>query len=197
MSNLMTKTEKSPAVMVVWAIILLISSFFMPFIIVFLIHNSFFQNREQWLFVAPGQGYITFMAGMVWIALVMFMHLFIQYRYELKFMKWITLVLLLFSIPVFMVGATNYYYFDDKGLHYNELKSFNHTDTYEWNSFKEVKQVHAVRTGDNAKYLESYEFITTSNKHFVVPYEDFRGIESRVLEKLEKNQVKVTDNYYE
>ncbi|RDU36073.1 hypothetical protein DRW41_15930 [Neobacillus piezotolerans] len=198
MGTIILKNEKSPIMIVVWAIILFVSSSFIPFILVSIIHSSFFKNPNQWLFIAPGQGYVTFMAGMFWISFVLFLYVFIQYKYQMKFIRWIALALFSLSIPLFMFGSAHYYYFDENGLHYNELDSFNQTTVYDWSSFKEVKQVYANRPTNNARYLDSYQFIMPDNRHIVVPYgSDLRRNEKRILVKLERSQVKVTDNYYE
>ncbi|WP_053365120.1 hypothetical protein [Bacillus sp. FJAT-27245] len=198
MGKVVLKNEKSPMLIVVWAIILFICSSFMPFIIVFMIQSYFFKSPNQWLYIAPGEGYITFMAGMFWISIVMFLYVFIQSKFHVKFIKWIALGLLTLSIPLFMFGSNHYYYFDETGLHYNELNSFNQTTTYDWASFKEVKQVYANRPTNNARYLDHYEFIMPDNRRIVIPYDsDLRRSEKRILVKLERSHVKVTDNYYE
>ncbi|RHW41571.1 hypothetical protein D1B31_07585 [Neobacillus notoginsengisoli] len=196
MSNLVSNTEKRPVLVVTWAIILFVSSFFMPYVIVFLIHNSFFQSREQWLFEAPGSGYLTFMIGMIWIPIVMILHVIIQSKYKVKYMRLISMALISLSIPFLLLGATHYYYIDNNGLHFNELKTFNKTSTYEWSSLKEVKQVYAERKEDGSVYFDHYEFITGDNKQIIIPYEvGLRNVEAHILEKLKENHVKVSDNY--
>ena len=198
MSNLVAASERRPVFMIVWAIILFVSSFFMPYVIVFLIHNSFFQSRDQWLFEAPGSGYVTFMIGMILIPIVMITHVIIQSKYNLKFMRWISLALISLSIPFFLLGATHYYYIDNAGLHYNELKTFNKTDTYDWGSFKEVKQVYEERKDDSSVFLDHYEFIAADGKHITIPYKaSLRNVEGHILDKLKEKNIKVTNNYPE
>ncbi|WP_316570136.1 hypothetical protein [Neobacillus sp. YIM B06451] len=198
MEDVMLKTEKSPMLMVVWAIILFVCSSFMPFIIVSIIHSYLFKSPDQWLFIALGEGYITFMAGMFWVSIVMFLYVFIQYKYHVKFMKWIAFALFSISIPLFMFGSEHFYFFNENGLHYNDLNTFKQTTTYDWASMKEVKQVYANRATNNARYLDNYVFIMPDNRHIVIPYDsELRRNEKRILVKLERSQVKVTDNYYE
>lgn len=198
MSNLVAASERRPVFMIVWAIILFVSSLFMPFVIVYLIHNSFFQSRDQWLFETPGSGYVTFMIGMVLIPIIMITHVIIQSKYNLKFMRWISLALISLSIPFFLLGSTHYYYIDNEGLHYNELKTFKKVDTYDWGSFKEVKQVYAEREEDSSIFMDHYEFITADGKLITIPYKaSLRNVEGHILDKLKENNIKVTNNYPE
>lgn len=42
-------------------------------------------------------------------------------------------ILLICSIPFFVLGVSNYYYLDDKGIHMNDLMSLEETD-YRWDT---------------------------------------------------------------
>ncbi|RHW39069.1 hypothetical protein D1B31_14000 [Neobacillus notoginsengisoli] len=193
MSNLAVKTEKGPLVFV-WAIILFISSLFMPIVFISWIQDLLFYSKSHWFFVAPQSAYVAFMIGMAWIPIVMIVYLIMNYKYELKFLKMFSLLIASLSIPVMIFSATTYYYFDDNGLHYNRLESFNQLETYEWESFKEVKKNYAKR--QNTTYLKEYIFILKDDLEIAIPYEgDIRHNEYRLMDKLNENNVTITDNY--
>lgn len=197
MSNLIAKTEKGPTLLV-WTIVLFISSPITPLLLLALIQDSFYHDRRsQWFFIAPPSAYIVCLIGMVWIPIVLTIHLIIQYKYEFKKMKWVTLFLIFLSIPVLLGGITNYYYFDEKGAHYNSLNTLNEI-TNEWSSFQEVKKIYVKDKATNTTYLNEYEFITKDKKVIRVPYRiELKEYENWILEKLKQNNVKVTDNFAE
>ncbi|CRK82700.1 hypothetical protein BN000_02644 [Neobacillus massiliamazoniensis] len=186
--------EKRMPIIFVSAIILFISSLFMPFVLVFLIQESVYHSKSYWFFETPTSAYITFMIGMVWIPIVLILHLIIQWKYELRLLKWITIFLICWSIPFFIYGISNYYYFDKKGLHYNHLESINQITTYEWENFKEVKEIYSRNKG--ITYLTNYQFLTTDNKVITLPYDiKFKENQNRIIEKLKEHDIRVTSNY--
>ncbi|OCA90418.1 hypothetical protein A8F94_00555 [Bacillus sp. FJAT-27225] len=192
MSTLATKTEKGPIILV-GSIILFICSFFMPFVIVYLIQDTLIHFKSPWFYVTPPAAYITFMIGMAWIPTVMIVYLILNYKYEFKYLKVTSLFLAALCIPVFMYATAHYYYFDDKGLHYNHLESFNKISDYDWASMKEVNVIYGKQ---NTTYLMEYKFITKDDFELIIPYEgDFKNNEARILQKLKANNVKITDNY--
>lgn len=93
-----------------------------------------------------------------------------------------------------MFAVSNYYFFDAKGLHYNDLETINQTTTYDWDSFKEVQEVYV--NDDGPAYLKSYKFITNDNKVIIIPFNwRFRENQNRILGKLKEHKIKVTNNY--
>ena len=93
-----------------------------------------------------------------------------------------------------MFAATTYFYFDDTGLHYNRLESFNQLRSYDWESFKEVKKHYEKK--QNIAYLKEYIFVMNDDLEIVIPYEGaMRQNEYRLLDKLTEKNVTVTDNY--
>ncbi|ETI67767.1 hypothetical protein [Neobacillus vireti] len=202
MSNLFTKTEKGhtergPALLIS-TIILFLSSFFTPFLLLGLVQDTLYHDRRsQWFFISPPSAYVACLIGMLWIPIVLTLHLIIQNKYEFKKMKWVTLLLILLSVPVLMGGITNYYYFDEKGVHYNSLNTLNEK-TNEWSKLQEVKIVYSKNESTNAIQLDEYQFITEDKKVITVPIRaEFKAYENLILAKLKENNVKVTDNYAE
>lgn len=197
MSNLIVKTEKGPTLLV-WTIIMFLSSPISPFLLLGLIQDSIYHDRRsQWFFIAPPSAYIACLIGMVWIPIVLTLYLIIRNKYEIKKMKWVTLFLIFLSIPVLLGGITNYYYFDEKGVHYNSLNTLNEK-TNEWSSLQEVKKVYSKNEATNAIHLDEYQFITDDKKVITVPIRaEFKAYENLILAKLKENNVKVTDNFAE
>ncbi|WHY84653.1 hypothetical protein QNH39_18625 [Neobacillus novalis] len=197
MSNLIVKTEKGPSLLV-WTIILFFSSPITPFLLLGLIQDSIYHDRRsQWFFIAPPSAYIACLIAIIWIPIVLTLHLIIQYKYEFKKMKWVTLFLIFLSIPVLLGGITNYYYFDEKGVHYNSLNTLNEK-TNEWSHLQEVKIVYSKNEATNVIDLNEYQFITDDNKVITVPISgEFKAYENLILAKLKENNVKVTDNFAE
>ncbi|MFD1020689.1 hypothetical protein [Thalassobacillus hwangdonensis] len=184
--------ERRRQILLTIAIILFISSLLIPFVVVFLLQDLFFTDRSQWFFITPTTAYITFMAGMMWPAIVIFIHLLIQTKYNFKSYKWVSIALIPLSIPVLLFGLTNYYYFDDQGINYNHLTTTNQM-TYEWDGFKEVEKIYSKEDGTTT--LVEYRFLTKKDEEIFVPVNmDFRNYQSRILKYLEENKVKVIDS---
>lgn len=193
MSNLAVQTERGPVIFV-WALILFVCSLFMPIVFISWIQDLFFFSKSHWFFVAPQSAYITFAVGMAWIPIVMVAYLILKLKYASKFLSLFSVLVASISIPILMFAATTYFYFDDTGLHYNRLESFNQLRSYDWESFKEVKKHYEKK--QNIAYLKEYIFVMNDDLEIVIPYEGaMRQNEYRLLDKLTEKNVTVTDNY--
>ncbi|CEG28800.1 hypothetical protein [Bacillus sp. B-jedd] len=193
MSNLAVQTERGPVVFV-WALILFVCSLFMPIVFISWIQDLFFFSKSHWFFIAPQSAFITFAIGMAWIPIVMVGYLIMKLKFDFKYLGLFSVLLASFSIPIFLFAATTYFYFDDTGLHYNRLETFNQVTTYDWDSFKEVKKHYAKR--ENIAYLKEYIFVMNDDLEIVIPYEGAMSQnEYRLLDKLTEQNVTVTDNY--
>jgi len=116
-------------------------------------------------------------------------------KYESSIIKWVSSFFILWSIPLFVLGVSNYYYVDERCIHYNYLGSINET-AYEWNNFKEVKEIYSEKNGVST--IEEYEFITNDHEVIVLPFNlEFKEARKNILNILEENGVKVTNNYGE
>lgn len=188
-------SEKAHQYVFASAIILFISSLFMPLVFVFFIQETLYHSKSYWFYEAPTSAYVTFGIGMVWIAIVLFGYLFIKWKFEPRFLKTITMLLLCISIPFFMFGVANYYYVDDEGLHFNYLNTFNQVTTYEWKDLKEVKEIYE-KSSSGTVYLKEYAFITKDNKVETLPLSGkIGGNQLRLKAKLTENGVRMTSNY--
>ncbi|WP_210365408.1 hypothetical protein [Bacillus sp. REN3] len=187
--------ENRPQILLALSIIILLTSLFLPIICVFILQDIFYHSKSHWIFSTPASAYITFMIGMIWISVVLFFHIFMTSKYESSIIKWVSSFFILWSIPLFVLGVSNYYYVDERGIHYNYLGSINET-AYEWNNFKEVKEIYSEKNGVST--IEEYEFITNDHEVIVLPFNlEFKEARKNILNILEENGVKVTNNYGE
>lgn len=192
--NIIRDSEKAHQYVFVIAIILFISSLFMPLVFVFFIQETLYHSKLHWFYEAPTSAYVTFGIGMVWIAIVLFGYLFVKWKYDPRFSKSITGLLLCISIPFFIFGVDNYHYLNDEGLHFNYLYTLNRVTTYEWKDFKEVKEIYEKSSG--TVYLKEYAFITKGNKVETLPFNiKLKENQNLILTKLAENGVEVTSNY--
>jgi len=193
MASLKLDSEKITWVLLVSAIILLISSLFMPLVLVFIIQDYLYLSSSKWFYEAPASAYVVFMIGMQWIAFMIMLHIFIQWKFEIKMFKWITMLLMTLSIPCFMFAISNYYYLDDNGIHFNELETYNTITSYHWSDFKEAREVYTKSNGVTS--LDHFELITTDNEVIELPTSSkITGAKHRILEKLNEHGVNVTNN---
>ena len=193
MAGLNINTEDSSKILLVSAIILLMSSFFLPLVLVYLIQDFLYLSNTQWFYDTPASAYVIFMIGMIWIPVLMFLHLFIEWKYEFRFLKWVTLSLMSLSIPFFMFGVSNYYYLDGEGLHFNDLETFNTITSYKWEDIEEANEVYTKSNG--VTVMDHYRFITKDGEVIDLSYNNkVSSNKFRILEKLKEHDVKVTNN---
>lgn len=193
MARLGLNTENTSKILFASAIIMMICSLFMPFVLVFIIQDYLYLSSEKWFYDTPSSAYVLIIIGMLWIPIMMLVHLFIQWKFELRYFKWISLVLMTLSIPFFMYGISNYYYLDDKGIHFNDVKTFNTITSYEWENFIGAKEVYT--RSNNVTIMDHYDFETKDGE--IISLASNHKISShkfRILEKLKEHGVEVTNN---
>jgi hypothetical protein len=174
-------------------IILFISSLFMPFVFIFWLQDLLYHSKSHWIFLAPSSAYISFFIGVLLIPSALTIHLIIKSKSEQKWIGWLTGLLLVCSIPLFVLGVSNYYYLDDKGIHVNELMSLEETD-YRWDTMRELKEVWVLDNG--VSRLNEYIMITEDNTEIILSTA-FREhhIKIKTYQKLEQHKVKITNNH--
>ncbi|CAH2714226.1 hypothetical protein BACCIP111895_01387 [Neobacillus rhizosphaerae] len=179
--------------LVAYTIILYISSLFVPFVVVASFQSLVYYSRSQWFFSTPLSAYITFMCGMLFIAVVFTFYLIFRERWEGRALKWITGILLIASIPAFALSLTNYYYLDEEGIHYNALTSLKETE-YKWD---EITKVHVVyRNHQGTTGLFQYKFEKGDGGKVTLLYNDYlRDHRWKIEDKIKENHIPVKDNY--
>ncbi|TMW70093.1 hypothetical protein [Alteribacter natronophilus] len=118
-------TGRVAPVLVVSSLILIISAAFLPVVAVMVIQDVLYFSRDHWIFIRPTAAYVTFGAGMVWMAAVLLSTLFTKMwsdrrdqPYRLTFVH---VVLFFIAFPAFVFGVNHYTYLDDQGAHTNQL----------------------------------------------------------------------------
>jgi hypothetical protein len=191
-----TESEKWTKGLYAMIIILFFNSFLMPFVIIFWIQDLLYHSKSHWLFNAPPSAYISFFIGMIIIPIALSIYLVIKSKLEWKWIGWVTWLLILCSVPFSLLGITNYYYYDDEGVHINEILSLEEKD-YQWEKMKELKEVWVIENG--VTRLTDYVLITEDDTEMNLSADFSRnpGIKFKIYQKLEQYQVEITSNQQE
>ena len=193
MHNVRFNYEESSKIILVTAIIIMISSLFMPLVFVYFIQDYLYLSADKWFYDTPSSAYIIFMIGMLWLAVSLLLHLFLKWKFDWKGIKWISLLLILGSIPFFMFGVSNYYYLDDKGVHFNDHTTFNSISSYHWQDIKEAKEIFVKSNG--VTVLDHLTLVTKSGEVIELPNNPkVQNSKFRIMEKLQENNVPLTNN---
>ena len=185
--------EQSQAKLVAYTIILYICSFIAPFVIVSSYQSMVYFSRTYWFFSTPFSAYITFMGGMLYIAVIITLYLIFRQKWEGVKFKWLTGFLLLVSIPAFMFSLTNYYYLDDAGIHYNALNGIEEKE-YSWGKIDKVHIVYRNHSGTTGLY--QYKFEMSDGTMVAIPFNDkLAEYKFKIEEIIKNNKITVVDNF--
>lgn len=186
-------SEEDSVKLVAYTIILYISSFFVPFIVVASYQSMVYYSRSQWFFATPFSAYVAFMCGMLYIAVLLTVYLILKQKWEGAKLKLIIGVFAVLSIPVFLLSLSNYYYVDDQGIHYNQLISFREAE-YKWEKIDTVNVIYRNQQGTTSYY--QYKFELADGSTLTLPYnEKFNENRRRINAKIEQYQIKEKDNF--
>lgn len=184
--------EHSNVKLVAYTIILYVSSLFVPFVVVAAYQSLVYYERTQWFFVTPFESYIAFMVGMLYIAVILTIFLIFKEKWNKKVFKWVLSILYLLSIPVFIFSSTTYYYFDDKGIHSNELTSLKEKE-YKWEDLSSLHIVYRNHLGTTNYY--QYKFKMKNGEIITIPFDNkLSDNRFRVNAVVKFFKVSVTDN---
>jgi hypothetical protein len=185
--------EEGHVKLIAYTIILYISSLFVPFVIVASYQSMVYYSKSQWLFSTPSSAYITFMMGMLFIAIVFTAYLILRVRWDTRSLKWITGLFILLSVPFFIFSLTNYYYLDQKGIHYHSLTSIKERE-YQWENVSTINIIYRNHNGTTGYY--QYKFLMGNGSEVTIPYSDKLDENKwRMEEIIRKYNIKVKDNY--
>jgi hypothetical protein len=186
-------SEETQVKLVAYTIILYISSLFVPFVVVATYQSMFQMSRSQWFFTTPFTSYIGFMIGMLYIAVVLTVYLILRQKSEAMKLKWITPILVLLSIPIFVLSLLNYYYIDEAGIHYNSVTSIKE-EHYKWEDVATLHEVYRNHQGTTGYY--QFKFEMKDGQIITIPYDDkLRENSRRIEEKVKEFSIVVKDNY--
>lgn len=190
-------SEEGHIKLIAYTIILYVSSLFAPLVIVASFQSMVYYSKKQWFFTTPFSAYATFGIGMLFIAIVLTLYLIFRNKWDGKVITRTTGILILLTIPVFFLSLTNYYYFDQKGIHYNGLFELNQSD-YKWTNVKKVHLVYRNHNGTTGYY--QYRFDMKDGKTIAIPIDDkllndFQVNKRRIEDIIKENNIPLTNNY--
>ncbi|MBT2642414.1 hypothetical protein J7I80_09260 [Bacillus sp. ISL-41] len=193
MLNLRSNYEDSSKIILVTAIILIISSLFMPLVFVYYIQDYLYLSADKWFYDTPSSAYVIFMIGMLWIAITLLVHLFLKWKFDWKGVKWFTLFIMLGSIPFFMFGVSNYYYLDNQGIHFNHHKTYKTINSYYWEDLEEAKEIFVKSNG--VTVVDHLNLVTKEGDVIELPYSSkVKNNRFKIMEKLQEYNVPLTNN---
>jgi len=179
-------------------VIFFISSFFMPFVLVILLHDVLHFSKSHWFFRAPFSAYVLGFSGLLLLSILLTLDEIIRSKREddgKKTGPWLIFVSIILSIICYVYAANNYYFFDDEGLHYNKMFELNQRDLY-WDDFEKVEQV--VTRENNMEVYKEHVFFTKEGEEFVIPYEpEFRSHRSEILYLIERTNTPIVERFVE
>lgn len=190
-------SEEGQIKLIAYTIILYVSSLFVPLVIVASYQSLVYYSKNQWFFTTPFSAYATFGISMLFIAIVLTFYLIFRDRWNNKIIARTTWILILLTIPAFFLSLTNYYFFDQKGIHYNGLFDLNQKD-YKWTNVKKVHLVYRNHQGTTSYY--QYRFDMKDGNTIAIPIDDkllndFQINKKRIEDVIRKNNIPMTDNY--
>lgn len=193
MARISFNSENTSNIILVSAIILIMSSLFMPLVFVYFIQDYLYLTKDKWFYVTPQSAYILFMIGMLWVAAMLLLYLFVQWKFEWRGFKWLAILLMFGSLPFFMFGVSNYYYLDDLGLHFNDEKSFNTIQSYDWEDIKEAKEIFVKNKG--VTVADHLMLTTNDGKVIELPYTSkVTDNKFLIMEKIQELNIPFTNN---
>ncbi|WP_059170714.1 hypothetical protein [Bacillus sp. FJAT-27445] len=186
-------SDERKVILVACTIIMYISSFFVPVVIVASIHSTFYFKREYWFFETPSSAYLAFMAGMFLSAVLLTLYLIAAWKWENKKLGAGLIALQVFCVPLFVGSIDNYYFATDKGIFYNKLAGIGEKK-YAWKDMESVKLVYRHSRG--SVRFDSYSFISKSGETVSLPYTSkLREKQWLIEEMIKVNHLTVSDNY--
>lgn len=179
-SYTVTKKKKTDSAQfqVTVIVISFLSSFIIPFIILYPIQEILFKPDNVWFFEAPLSTYFTFILGILFLSIVLLINLVVEARDKRK--KQLKLSMLAASFVVGIVVITlclfNYQYMNMKGIYQNHYFSFSETFT-SWDDITAAKQTYIKK-----------DKVTKDDK-FIFTLKDGSTLELEMTAKMRKSKV--------
>ena len=167
----LNRSEKVAPVLTATGIILIVSSLFMPIVIIFLLHDMLYFDPSLWFFTTPPSGYVLFGAGVLWLGIGFLVIAYLFSRAKKRILIPTAVVFVLGCIPFFILGTDTYYYADENGLSYNKPFTLNQTSEFEWTSLQKVTEVYEKGSFEILSLIE-YRFMNEKNEGVILPASD-------------------------
>lgn len=186
-------SEERQVKLVAYTIILYISSLFVPFVVIASFQSMAYTSKTHWFFSTPFTAYLVFMSGMVFIATVFTFYLIFKQKWKGSVYKWIIASLVLLSIPFFILSMTNYYYLDNRGIHYNFITGFQEKE-FRWENVEILHKVYRNHQGSTSYY--QFQFKMKDGKVITIPFNDkLSENQYRIEEIVKKYDIVMKDNF--
>lgn len=137
--------DRAGSLLITAAVILFFASVPIGIFIVSFVHQSFYLNRTQWFFDSPMSSYITMVAVLLIIPILLIVMAIYLFKTDESRKRSINvLIASIFTLILMAAGSylsvDNYYFMDKKGLHYDELWKLEKV-VYSWDEMTSMKQV--------------------------------------------------------
>lgn len=173
--------DNKAATIVAYNIILFISSFFIPFIIIYPIQEVVYVPESYWFFHTPQNAYFFMIAGLLSISIAIFIFVFLRSRleeYRKNVLRSLLGVSFIPGILVLFLSLNYYYYFNDNGIFKNDFLAINEK-TFLWSEVKEAKKTIVTESG------------TTKPVDYKFTYKDGETIIFEFTRKITYNRAKI------
>ncbi|MDZ5473185.1 hypothetical protein SM124_15815 [Bacillus sp. 31A1R] len=144
-----TKKKKTDFIqkLVPTAIILILSSVFLPIFFLGPIQGLIYQPKGYWLYEPPKSAYVTFIICVLVIAFLLILFAFLASKGAInRITKSLIVISTVASIAVIILCFNNYHYVDKEGIHINPLFGFEEK-SYSWDEVTEARQTVKVKMG--------------------------------------------------
>lgn len=137
--------DRAGSLLITAAVILFFASVPIGIFIVSFVHQSFYLNRTQWFFDSPMSSYITMVAVLLIIPILLIVMAIYLFKTDESRKRSINVLFAsIFTLLLMAAGSylsvDNYYFMDKKGLHYDELWKLEKV-VYSWDEMTSMKQV--------------------------------------------------------
>ncbi|MGP4073521.1 hypothetical protein ACTWQB_13300 [Piscibacillus sp. B03] len=181
----------------VTCILLVMSSFLVPFPVVMFVQDLLFFSYDHTAFIRPSEAYSSFSFGMIWIAIVLFSFFLTKRIYEKKDLKYnltiVHAVLLIMSIVPFTLSIYHYHYVDDVGIHSNKFETISEV-SIAWEDIEEV-----TRSVDNETYRVYTYTISDGRETIAIPYDpqdhETLAAQDAIKQQSEKYDWEIKDHF--
>lgn len=175
---------------IITSVIFLISALFIPFIFIFIAQDILFHSRDHWYFGTPVSAYLLTGVGMLTLPVIAIVYSLLRMvRFTTVqrsgFIGLVLFFMIASGIPFYVLGIHSYYYFDDEGVHKNEITTTELT-SFEWEEIGYF--IPEVSEESNISSYEAYHFIDQNEVLMTIPYKhEFSHLRRTIIQKVESN----------
>jgi hypothetical protein len=181
-----------PKFLVMFAMILLFSCLFVPFVAIYSYQDIFVNRVDAWFFGTPNYNYFIFAATLASFSVLIFIYLYYRNQRLMNDKKVRLTPFYLFALPglfAIVLSFYHYHYLNDDGIHVNPYFQLK-VDHYKWEEVNDVIQQQSVKNG--VMYEGSLVFTFNNGKTFYLPVDsEVRLNKKLIYQKLRKQGIEV------